>query len=304
MVHGLAANLAFWYFRIVPSIAVKHRVTVYDLRGHGLSTMPLQGYTTRDHSADLLGLLDALNIKRAHLVGHSLGGAICLHFATLHPDRVQSLCLIDCRVHGLQPLRDPNDDVYWGQRRKALEARGIPVADNTPRVVYLMLDELATAGDSTGQSSDSPGLPLVHGMWNSNSRAARHWKKLATTTSFAREIRQDAGLTAEVIRNISTPTLLSYGAESYCLETCNRLQELLPQVRTVLHPGVGHFFPVSTPRLAVEDLLGFLNDSAHDNRRCIDPDDLPSLSVDGDRPPKVRTSRSSGRILKTGSSHD
>jgi alpha-beta hydrolase superfamily lysophospholipase len=48
MVHGLAANLAFWYLKIVPHFTPSYHTTVYDLRGHGRSEMPPTGYTTRD----------------------------------------------------------------------------------------------------------------------------------------------------------------------------------------------------------------------------------------------------------------
>ena len=40
LIHGLAANLAFWFLRIVPALNKRHRVTVYDMRGHGKSGTP------------------------------------------------------------------------------------------------------------------------------------------------------------------------------------------------------------------------------------------------------------------------
>ena len=75
MVHGLAANLAFWYLKIVPHFTPHYRVTAYDLRGHGRSEMPPTGYTTRDLAEDLIALLDERGIEKAHLVGHSIGGS-------------------------------------------------------------------------------------------------------------------------------------------------------------------------------------------------------------------------------------
>ena len=53
MVHGLAANLAFWNLAIAPALAQSFRVTTYDLRGHGRSDMPPSGYTMRDMVGDL-----------------------------------------------------------------------------------------------------------------------------------------------------------------------------------------------------------------------------------------------------------
>src|SRR5688572_7791222 len=85
LVHGLATSLTFWYTRIVPLFARDHCVTVYDLRGHGHSEMPSSGYTTADMAEDLHELLQHLDVRQAHLVGHSYGGAVALHYAILHP---------------------------------------------------------------------------------------------------------------------------------------------------------------------------------------------------------------------------
>ena len=60
LVHGLGANLAFWYLGAAPLLAADHRVTAYDLRGHGLTARTPAGYTTAELAADLVALLDQL----------------------------------------------------------------------------------------------------------------------------------------------------------------------------------------------------------------------------------------------------
>lgn len=95
MLHGLASNLAFWYFTVAPLIARHARVTVYDLRGHGLSSAPPRGYTTGELAEDLLGLCDAVGAVRPVLVGHSFGGAVALHAASADPSRVEAVVLAD-----------------------------------------------------------------------------------------------------------------------------------------------------------------------------------------------------------------
>ena len=74
MVHGLATNLAFWYAPYATELSKRYRVTLYDLRGHGRSQMPAAGYRPDDLRRDLLGLLDQLQIRRAHFLAHSYGG--------------------------------------------------------------------------------------------------------------------------------------------------------------------------------------------------------------------------------------
>ncbi len=259
MVHGLAANLSFWYMRIVPMLVKDYRVTVYDLRGHGLSGMPRDGYTTKRMTEDLHGLCKETGIKKAHLVGHSLGGAICLNYAILHPEQVRSLSLIDCRIHALQPFRNPHDKEYWMKRREELLAKGISVSDDTPKVVYIMLEELAPMYEA-GMSNPKKklGLLVQNGTWNPNSRAALRWKKLVSTTTFAEDMMKIGDLTRERISQVSHPILLSYGGDSPCLETCRAFEQILVNHKTVIHPGMGHFYPVIAPDLVVQDLQDFL----------------------------------------------
>src|SRR5262249_200893 len=82
--HGFTGNLAMWLLSgIVPSLANRFRVTTYDLRGHGASDAPPTGYTSRDMAADLARLADALQLGPALMVGHSFGGVVATHLASL-----------------------------------------------------------------------------------------------------------------------------------------------------------------------------------------------------------------------------
>jgi pimeloyl-ACP methyl ester carboxylesterase len=92
--HGLMGNLAVWHLKIVPILRHHFRVTTVDLRGHGYSDMPATGYSVDDLAGDLLGLLDALEIGQADLVGHSYGADIALCFALHHPGRVKRVVAI------------------------------------------------------------------------------------------------------------------------------------------------------------------------------------------------------------------
>ena len=85
MVHGLATNLAFWYAPYATELAKRYRVTLYDLRGHGRSETPPAGYRAADLARDLRGLLDHLDIRRAHVLAHSFGGVVALNLACADP---------------------------------------------------------------------------------------------------------------------------------------------------------------------------------------------------------------------------
>jgi 3-oxoadipate enol-lactonase len=90
LVHGLADDHRAWRLTL-PPLAMRHRVVLYDLRGLGSSSVGNADGTLDQLSGDLVSLLDALQIERAHLCGFSLGGTIVMRAAIDHPDRVARL---------------------------------------------------------------------------------------------------------------------------------------------------------------------------------------------------------------------
>jgi pimeloyl-ACP methyl ester carboxylesterase len=103
LIHGLTANHMTWAL-LGPHLAnAGYYVIAPDLRGRGLSSKPPQGYGVPFHAADLLGLLDALNIRQADIVGQSLGAVIAMYLAGVHAARVRRLVMID---RGIQVPED------------------------------------------------------------------------------------------------------------------------------------------------------------------------------------------------------
>ncbi|MGH8516881.1 MAG: alpha/beta fold hydrolase, partial [Panacagrimonas sp.] len=102
LLHGLAASRAFW-FPLAIRLAPHFRVTLFDLRGHGYSERTASGYSSAAMGHDLIGLLDALDIDKASIAGHSYGGGAALEAAISAPARFRHLALLDVRVQALQP---------------------------------------------------------------------------------------------------------------------------------------------------------------------------------------------------------
>ena len=95
LVHGLGAN-AHWDWRnVVPELAKDFRVIALDLPGFGASEPLPGGYSFDALAAVLAQTLSSQGIARAHVVGHSLGGALSLYFAHTYPERTQRLVLVD-----------------------------------------------------------------------------------------------------------------------------------------------------------------------------------------------------------------
>jgi pimeloyl-ACP methyl ester carboxylesterase len=92
-IHGWTANHQRWRL-VKQSLEPDYRVVDYDLRGHGHSEkQPGLEYSFSMHVEDLAGLMDALGIERATLIGHSMGGMIAQQFALAYPKRVERLVL-------------------------------------------------------------------------------------------------------------------------------------------------------------------------------------------------------------------
>jgi pimeloyl-ACP methyl ester carboxylesterase len=93
LLHGWPDTGDLWRHQVTPLCAAGYRVVVPDLRGFGASGKPadLAAYASPALVGDVLGVLDALGIERAHLVGHDWGAAIGWLTAALAPDRVHTL---------------------------------------------------------------------------------------------------------------------------------------------------------------------------------------------------------------------
>lgn len=93
-IHGMTANCRC-FDTIADAVAPRYRFLAVDLRGRGHSEKPATGYSIPQHCRDLEGVLNALGIARAFVLGHSLGAYIGLVFAAQFPERVAGLLLGD-----------------------------------------------------------------------------------------------------------------------------------------------------------------------------------------------------------------
>ncbi|MDQ3257806.1 MAG: alpha/beta fold hydrolase, partial [Acidobacteriota bacterium] len=93
LIHGYTDS---WlsFSRVMPSLGANYHVIVPDMRGHGDSERPADGYMISDFAADVLALMDAKGLKRATIVGHSMGSFIAQQVALDAPERVERLVLV------------------------------------------------------------------------------------------------------------------------------------------------------------------------------------------------------------------
>jgi len=93
LVHGFSAKKEAWVAQFGP-LSEKLKVIRFDNRTAGKSDRPNQPLTAEIFADDLRGLMDYLNIEKAHVIGWSLGGIIVQHFALKYPERLDRLVLI------------------------------------------------------------------------------------------------------------------------------------------------------------------------------------------------------------------
>lgn len=125
LLHGMA-DVARSLEPLARSLADRYRVLAFDARGHGRSSHP-GAYSVLHFVADLAGVLEAHDIDRPLLVGHSLGGHTAVNYAGLYPDRPRAVVLLE----GLGP---PSPAVAVGDPARLDHARAmVDILRATPR---------------------------------------------------------------------------------------------------------------------------------------------------------------------------
>jgi 3-oxoadipate enol-lactonase len=126
--NSLATNLSMWDAQAA-ALKKSFRVLRYDHRGHGGTEATDGRYDFDLLVADVVGLFDALSIKRAHFVGISMGGMTGLALAQKHPGRVASLAACDCG-----PASSPASAQQWEERIAIAQKEGMePLVEATAR---------------------------------------------------------------------------------------------------------------------------------------------------------------------------
>ena len=104
MIGGLGADTTLWS-KQVPAFSERFRVVVFDNRGSGQSDKPDEPYSIPMFAADTVGLMQALGIERAHVVGASLGGLVAQELVLTHPEMVDRLVLVCTTSNGPRSVR-------------------------------------------------------------------------------------------------------------------------------------------------------------------------------------------------------
>jgi pimeloyl-ACP methyl ester carboxylesterase len=233
LIQGMSATHLAWGEPFLAPLRESFDCIVFDNRGMGLSGRAETPFTIADLAGDALGLLDALEVESAHVVGISMGGMIAQELTLAHPDRVRTLTLGATYCGGPNGrLMDPEDL----QRLGAAMAAG-----DRGRVRRVMWE-----------------VNLSPGFREDDSRFAA-FEEMATALPapgpvILQQMRAcGAHDTSKRLSRISTPTLVVHGTEDRLLPVANgqEIAALIP-TRLELLEGVGHMFWWEQPERSAE----------------------------------------------------
>ncbi len=232
LVHAVTSNQAVWLFSgLVDALAVDHRVTTYDFRGHGQSERPPAGYTSADMAADFASLHAALGLRPAVLVGHSFGGVTALHAALQYPALVAGVILSDSFFPGLRHV-EPNFGkmTIWTEVRETFAKVGVELGE-TVDFAQLFRECAALSAER---------MKELEGIYGAFGRGwLRQLPRLAETTC-GPDVMEVAGLTADAIAGVRQPVAALYDEFSPFLATCRWLEANLPACTAEIIPGAKH----------------------------------------------------------------
>lgn len=212
-IHGLVMdNLSSWWYTVANAIARYADVICYDLRGHGLSDRPSNGYRVEDAVEDLTNLVSALGIEHpVHIVGNSYGGVVGLATASKYPDFVESLFLVEAHAAVVEHSERKRQQLVHG-----LDLAGIVLTDD----------------DVNEWLTGTAGRKL--------NRMARSARALIHDTTLVGDLRESSPFTQGELKAVRCACRLVYGEHSDIVDRGDLLARLLPQVELCIVPDVDH----------------------------------------------------------------
>jgi 2-succinyl-6-hydroxy-2,4-cyclohexadiene-1-carboxylate synthase len=220
---------------VATALADRHRVVRVDLLGHGHSDAPHEtaAYAMERCTAQLAGVLDALAIPRAHLLGYSMGGRIALGLAALHPGRVASALLVGARAGFEDPAqraaRARDDERMAGQ----IERDGVPAFVEHWMALPLFATQRRLGAEALAAARAERLANCAHGL-----------------AASLRAIGAGAQPPLHaLLPRVRLPVLLVVGAEDARFEAVARdLAQRLPRARVAAVPDAGHAAHLENPR--------------------------------------------------------
>lgn len=235
LLHGYSDS---WrsYEPVLPHLPASIRALAVTLRGHGDSGKPETGYAVEDLAADVIALLDALDIPAAVVAGHSMGTIVAQRIAIDHPGRVAGIVL----------LAGAPSFSHLVELSAAVAELADPVAEEFAREFQ----------ESTVARPPVPGI-IDTATAESRKLPARVWKAVHDGTLLP-DLSEELG-------RIEAPALLIWGTRDQYVPAAERdaLAAGIPQARRIDYAQAGHALHWEDPAGVADDLSAFVAAQLH-----------------------------------------
>jgi len=243
LIHGSGPGVTGFanWAKSLPTLSEKLRIIAPDMLGFGYTETPEGAeYTLDAWVKHLIGILDALNIEKANLVGNSFGGALTLAMAIRHPDRVNRIVLMGAA--GVSFELTEGLDFTWGYT---------PSVENMKK----MLDLFAYSRDLVSDD-------LARMRYEASNRPGVQERFAAMFPAPRQRSIEALASSDEDISGIQAPALIIHGREDVILPYTNSLKmfELLPNAQLHMIGKCGHWTQIEHTRRFNSMLLDFLCD--------------------------------------------
>jgi pimeloyl-ACP methyl ester carboxylesterase len=239
-IQGLGVDHRGWA-GVATRLAASFHCVSYDNRDVGRSSLVEAPYDVLDMLADAVGLLDALAIGRADVVGASMGGVIAQELAIRHPDRLRRLALVSTYTSG-----DPRGTaIFEGQ---AMLRRALPREEYCRATFWSVYSHQDYR--RAGFVDDMIRRTVANDLWQPQDAYERHVRAVLSAS------------TEDRLHDIKAPTLILAGAED--ILTPMRFSSLLaagiPDNRLVVVDGAGHGLIWSHPEIVSDHIESFFKE--------------------------------------------
>ena len=231
LIMGIGYDATLWTLAQVPALSQTFQVVIFDNRDAGRSSKAAAPYSTADMADDVAALMDALAVKRAHLLGLSMGGLIAQEFALRHADRLHRLVLSGC---GAAPARVAFDPIRTWNWVKANDKSGEVFA--CQQFTWLFSNSFLRNKEAVQQTLDlltSNPHPVGPEAYNRQAQAY---------------LRHDA---FDRLVDLKSPTLVIVGEQDLLTPPwiCREVADRIPgaQFEIIKGEGSSHVVPIELP---------------------------------------------------------
>jgi len=242
MIQGLGADVNWWIPEVIAPISQNFKAIIFDNRGTGRTDKPVMDYSIRLFADDTVGLMDALNIEKAHIFGASMGGMIAQEIAISYPERVEKLVLCCTHCGGSKQVFPSNEIVQMMATTREV----------TPEELVNDIMPLVFTEDFIKNNPDLIEL-YKQRMLKIPTPPDSYQRQTQATMSFSSGIR---------LKRIKAPTLILQGKEDILVppENAELLAKRIPNAKVVLFDNAAHLLFQPDPEIVNNKIIEFLTE--------------------------------------------